>query len=268
MKSFIQYLEESVKENVYAIKFAMQPTDDQFDTVESFLKKHDLISISKPEHVEHDKMDFYDIPNKNIWQIRAVTGMPLSPYIIMQQLKAVLNIPEDYIVVRGANEPVELESNDTAFEHDMDDMAADKSLMPAARLSTDRFYNDAEEPILTDVFGNDYNKKLLDYLRSVADDRQTDHYEAPAPLFSWIDMDKVMDEQAVESHDFNERFDTPKPVNKGAGKDVPPVDPINLGHHGNFDDGAAQKIKLMKDSKGKRESVSAPRASLKAEKVR
>lgn len=269
MKSFIQYLAESIKENFYAVKLAMEPTPEQVKTIENYLSKYDLIKISKPTEVMYDKIDFYDnYKHKDVWKIEFVTGMPISPYTVLQELKAALGVPEDHIIVRGSNEPYELEADDCEFDCETSADAESKDLHPAARLSTDRFYDDAEQPLLTDVFGDEYNKKLLDYLRSVADDRQPDHYEAPQPLFSWLDMNKVMDEQAVEADDFNKQFDTPKPVTAGKGKDVPPVDPIRLGRNGNFDDGAANKIKMYKNDAGKRETVSATRARLKAEKVR
>jgi hypothetical protein len=267
MKSFKQYLAESTRESSYAIKLAAEPTDAQLDAIESYLKRYDLIDISKPNKLLNDKVDFSNGANKHIWQITVAIGMPLSSYAMMQELKSALNIPEDYIVVRGSNEPIEIEANEDEFLGDVAKRAADKGLVPASRLSTDRFYDDAEQPLATNVFGDAYNKKFLDYLGKVADDRKTDHYEAPAPLFSWIDMDKVKDDLVV-TDDFNKDYDTPKPVSKGKGKDTPPVEPVYLGHNGNFDDAVTTNMRLMKDKNGKREAISAPRARLNAGKVR
>lgn len=268
MKSFREYLIESTKENHYALKLAMEPTDKQMDAVESFLKKFDLLDISKPKKLEKDGIDFYNVPHNNIYQINVTAGMPISQYILMQQLRNVLNIPEEYIVVRSANEPIEVHAEDMEFKGPAYDPTKDSKLSSRARLSTDRFYDDAEQPLVTDVFGDDYNKRLMDYLASVADDRRTDHYEAPSPLFSWMDMDKAMAENTVESEDFNERFDTVKPVSKGKGKDAAPIEPRYLGRPGNFDDGASANVRLLKNDKGKHDAVSAPRARLKAEKAR
>lgn len=268
MKSFKQYLSESAKEHHFVIKLMMEPSDDQIDAIESLLKKYDLIDLSKPVKLEKDDIDFSDVANKNIYQMVATLGMPLTSYILMQNLRNVLNISEDYIVVRTMNEPVEVyaeeaEDHGAAYHWDKD-----ADLKPASRLSTDRFYDDAEQPLVTDLYGDDYNKKLLDYLRKVEDDRITDHYEAPAPLFSWIDMDKIMASNEVQPDDFNDRFDTPKPVSKGKGKDSAPVAPHFLGPNGNLDDAASPTVKIMKDAKGDRKAISAPRARLKAEKVR
>lgn len=266
MKSFKEYLAESVKENHYAIKFAMQPTDEQCKVVEAHLQKYGLVRIGKAEPVLNDKMDFYDITDKDVWQIPVVTSMPFSVYTVLQELKVTLNIPQDFIVVRASNEPVQVYADKDEFDFTVNDIAKKDGLTPAARLGTDRFYNAEEEPLLTDLFGNEYNKRLLDYLTHVAEERPSDQYEPAAPLFSWIDMNKVMDKEAVQADDFNKQFDTPKPVNKGVNKQ--PIEPVNLGNEGNFDDMAIQNVKLMKNKAGKRENFLAPRAGLKAEKVR
>jgi hypothetical protein len=269
MKSFKQYLSESARERNFVIKMVIEPTDMQISSMESMLKKYDLIDLTNPTMIEGDKIDFSEIPNRSIWQMRVTLGMPITSYILLQNLRNLLNISEDYIVVRTMNEPIQVyaeEEQDHGPAYDWD--KPEDGLVPASRLSTDRFYDDAEQPLLTDLFGDEYNKKLLDYLRKIEDDRPTDHYDAPAPLFSWIEMNKIMDADAVDDTDFNERFDTPKPVNKDKGKDVDPIEPRYLGPSGNLDDAASPTVKLMKDEKGNRKSVSAPRAKLKAEKVR
>ena len=265
MKSFKDYLTESVRERSYAIKLAMAPTDDQIEVIENYLKKFNLIKFEKPVHVKQH-IDFANVNTHETWQMVAIIEKPISSYVLMQDLKAALNIPEDYIVVRGATEPVQLYADDCEFDCDTDADAKDKGLDPAARLSTNRFYDDAEQPLLTDLFGNDYNKRLLDYLANVSEERATDHYEAPAPLFSWIDMDKVMKEEAIEQEDFNKNHDTPKPVAKGKGKDKPPIDSKHLDSEGNFNDSTIQNLKILKNKDGKREAVSASRARLRAGK--
>lgn len=268
MKTFKQYLAESIKSNRFALKLAKQPTDEQVAAVESYLKRYDLQDLSDPHQVEVDSIDFYDIKNKDVWEMDFSIGSPVSAYVLLQELKLVLNVPENYLVVRGSNEPVEIYAEDEAFRGPAYDQTMVDGKMPAARLSTSRFYDDAEQPPVTNLYGDGYNKSFLEYLSNVADQRKTDHYEAPAPLFSWIDMDKAMAKDAVEGEDFNARFDTPKPVYKGKGKDAEPIDPKFLGRGGNFDDAASTNTKFLKDAKGNRVTISAPRANLKAEKVR
>jgi len=264
MKSFKDYLLESVRETHYAIKLGMNPTDEQVSIIEKYLKKYTLVKFEKPVHVKQH-VDFFNVKPHETWQIEAIITKPISSYILMQELKAALNIPEDYIVVRGAHEPVQLYADDCEFDCETDEYATKNDLESAARLSTDRFYNDVEQPLLVDLFGDEYNKRFLDYLSNVSNERPTDQYEAPAPLFSWIDMDKVKNDE-VNQEDFNKNYDTPKPVVKGKGKNIPPVKAGHLDPSGNLNDTSIQRTRLLKNKDGKREGVSAPRARLKAGK--
>jgi hypothetical protein len=265
MKKFRQYLEESAKEHHYALKLSIKPTDEQLDRIETYLKKFNLIEFGNPIKLEKEKIDFPGTSNRDVYQIHLILGMSVSSYHIMQQIKATLNIPEDYIVVRSSNEPVQVyaeEQERDGSAYDPDNIDGKTS---ASRLSTEPYYDDEEQPLVTDIFGNAYNKKLLDYLKSIADDRKTDHYDAPASLFSWIDMDKASAADVVAADEFNAGYDTPKPIYR-KGKDEEPIDPVFLGRSGNFDDAASSSTRFMKDDKGKRSTLSGPRAQLKSEK--
>lgn len=254
MKAFRQYLAESIKPRSFLVKTAFKLTDEQLDIMETYLNKYDLLDFSKPELLENDALDFINVPDRQVWCARFSLGMPITQYMLVQQLKSAMNVNEDLIIVRSDTEPVELEVEDAAFKND--------GLQRSARLSTDRLYNDEEQPLLTDLYGDNYNKNLVDYLANVKATRRSEKYEAPAPLFSWLDMDKAMAEQAVESEDFNKNFDTVKPVT--GGKDTPPVEAKFLGTAGNLDDAAAKNVKFIKKTpEGRGEAVSAPRAKTK-----
>lgn len=267
MKNFRHYLAESEKQHFYAVKFASQPSEQQCGIVKNLLGKFGIVSISKAEPVLDPRIDFANTNSKDIWQILVVTNVAFSPYVLQQEIKAALGIPEDHVVVRNSNEPIQLYADEDEFDYVTNDMAAKDELVPAARLSTDRLYNVEEAPLLTDLFGNEYNRRLLDYLANVADSRPSAEYEPQAPLFSWIDMHKATDAEAVPDEDFNKGFDTPKPVGAKATNSKPIAD-INLGAHGQLDDMSIQNVKFMKDKTGKRKNFLAPRAGLKAEKER
>lgn len=256
MKNFRHYLAESVKPRRFLLKTTFKPTDDQINNMETYLSKYDLLDVSKPELMEHDTLDFINVPNRQVWCITFSINMPVTQYMILQQLKSAMNASEDLMIVRSVTEPVELEVTDSLFRNDGEENAA--------RLSTDRFYSDEEQPLVTDLYGDDYNKKLMDYLANVKETRKTEKYDPPAALFNWIDMDKVMKEQAVESEDFNKNYDTVKPVTKG--KDTAPVDAKFLGLNGNLDDAAAKNVKFKKTDKNRGEAKSAARAVNKSKR--
>lgn len=262
MKSFKEYLAESSRTWTYVIKLAIEPTPEQVAAIGSYLEQFGLSELREPELEIGDSLDFSDIKNHKVYQINFTTRQPLSSYVTMEGLRDVLNIAEKLIVVRGATEPVELNADRRMTELGFDTMAKDQQLKPAARLSTDRLYLDVEQPPVLDVFGDAYNKRFLDYLASVKSTRTSDRYQAPAPLFSWLQMDEVNPKEPQQDMaDFNARYDTPKPVYEPSSSIVAdPTPRSGLGSEGNFDDGAARIYALMQDSKGKRVDLAAPRA--------
>lgn len=269
MKSFKEYLAESTREYGYVIKLAQQPTDEQCDAVERYLHQFGLVEITRPVQLQGDALDFADIQNHQVWQINFFTTVPLSSYITMEGLRDVLNVPEKLIVVRTAVEPVELNADRHMIELGFRQKAKDMGLTPAARLSTDRFYEPIEEPTTTDIFGNAYNKRFLDYLADVKATRPTDEYEPSAPLFTWIQMKDVKDREPIQDKaDFNAGYSAPKPVTKAPADAKPPTPVDGLGPEGNFDDGSKHLYKFYKDKDGNRVNMGSPRAPNKPGFVR
>lgn len=265
MRSIKEYIAESTTEHAYILKMAVEPSDAQVNTVESLLRNYGLVHFSKLKKVEDERFDFFDVAAKDVYSIRFVTRTPLSSYVLQQDLRTALNVPEKYIVVRTSNEPVEVEAEDERFKQMTDEDAEKNGLDSASRLSIKRFYDDAEQPQDNVLYGDDYNKKFLGYLAGIKATRKPDEYEAPAPLFSWIDMKKVKPaEPQQDAADFNAAYDTPKPV-VGKGTNKLPINATAMGSNGNLDDGAVNNVRLLIDPKtGKRSAVVAPRAAKKA----
>jgi hypothetical protein len=264
MKTFKHYLAESTKSYYLAIKLAVEPTDAQISAIEDTLKRYELRDMNGPDEI-HDTDDFFDQDQKVIHCIRAEVGTPVSSYNLLQNLRAALNLNEKLLAVRLSNEPFELEAEDVAFYKDADVSAAKAGMRARARLSTSREYDPAEQPEVTGLYGNEYNKKLLDYLADIAARRPPKETDAPAPLFSWLQMKAVAaQEPAQDTADFNARYDTPKAVTKPRGER--PVDPENLGPYGNLDDRATRNVKLLKTKTGKDADASQRRALVKGDK--
>jgi len=262
MKSIKQYITESSAEYAYVIKIAKEVDPSVVSEIEAYLENYGLCYIGKLEKIIDDKFDFFDVAEKSVHCIKFITTTPLSSYIVQQQIRSILNIPEKYIVVRTATEPVELYAEYDAFKNEADRKAKEDGLQSGPLLSISRFYDDAEQPIVNNIFGDEYNKKFLNYLANIKNTRSSTEVDEPAPLFGWIAMNKI-DNDDVEMVDFNAHIDTPKPVYDN-GSENAPVDIEYLGQNGNFDDGAKQNIKLYIDPKtGKRSAIVAPRASLK-----
>lgn len=258
MKNFKEYLAEGSTDHNYVIKFSQQPTEEQVQIIGEWLKRYDLKSIAFPEKIQDDHKDFIDIPNKDVYTMSFTIGTPCVSYILQQDLRLCSNIPEKYMVVRGASEPVERYAEYDVWQR-LVDKAADKAGEEhAARLSTNREYNASEQPPVDPLFGNEYNKGLLAYLAGVANSRPSMNVEPSAPLFSWLQMEDVDPGTPMQdTSDFNAQFDTPKPVTKGDKKS--PVDDTYMNSRGTMSDNSVPKVKFFKDPKtGKAKQVVQP----------
>ena len=262
MKSLKNYIAESTKVHIYHIKLAMEPSSVQVNAVESLLRAYQLVDFSNPSRIEDDKFDFFDIHNKDVYCIRIVTSTPISSYVLQQQLRDALDIPENYIVVRAINEPVEIEAEEQRFKQVAADEAKQKGFTFASMLDTNREYQKDENPSVVNVFGDEYNKNLLANLANIKADRKSMEFEPHMSLFSWIDMKKVEPQEPVQdTSDFNAHLNTTKPITSKNKKDTA-IDDQFLGTEGNFDDGAVTNIVRYND-KGTKRITKTPRANKK-----
>lgn len=259
MKNFKHYLAEGAKTHVYVIKFAIEPTAEQIKIIEAWLSRFELKNSTKVSIIENDSKDFIDIPNRKIHAFEVTLGVPVSQYVLLQDLKVAANISEKYMVVRSALEPIQQYAEEDTWNKQQEKLAKDKGLQPAARLSTDRLYNTAEQPIAQGLFGDEYNKKFLTYLAGVAESRPDPIVEPSSTLFDWIKMKEDISpgEPHQDVSDFNAHIDTPKPVSKG--DNTAPVENNILASHSEISDNAISKVKFMQNAKtGKKQTAVQP----------
>lgn len=249
MKNFKQYLEESAKNHVYVIKFAIEPTAEQVSIIEEWLNRFELRNATKVAVIENDAKDFIDIPNRKVYAFEVTLGVPVSQYILLQDLKIAANISEKYMVVRSAMEPIQQYAEHDSWSRAQDKMAKEKGLKPAARLSTDRLYANAEQPAVQGLFGDEYNKKFLTYLAGVADSRPAPEVQPSAPLFDWIKVKEDISpgEPHQDTSDFNAHIDTPKPVAKGNLK--APLKDEMVASHSEMTNNALPDVKFFQNAK-------------------
>lgn len=262
-KQFVEYLNESEREYHFRIKTIDELTDERMDAVENLLAKYDLLDISAPQKtiVQRNPLDFPDIDSAEVYMIDCVTRLPISAYILCKELRHALDINEKYIVVRGANDPLEMETQRINAEEDMRKEAEAKGLKVAAKMSTSPDYLDSElGEDGSNFYGDTHNAKFLDYLAKVAADRGEMRVDPPDPLFSWMQMPK----DNTDDTDFNKdlKDNAPKPKYRWrANKNAKP--PLDVPHSGNFDNDydvsriekdyvtkTGKKIKVKASSKG------------------
>ena len=160
--------------------------------------------------MQKNPMDFGDLEHAEIYMLDVSTGLPCSSYILQQDIRNILNIPEKYVVVRGENEPIELAGKEMVQNLELDQEAKKAGMTKAALLSTDSEYSDAEKTADgSNYYGDSYNNRLLAYLKSIQDENQPLKIDAPAPLFAWLDMPKDS-EPSQPPENFNAAINAPK----------------------------------------------------------
>lgn len=252
MKTFKQLLNESQREYHYRLKTVARLDDDQQDNVEQLLNRYGLISISPTQVGDgaEAKLDFADIDNAEITCMDFTIGVPMSAYILQQELRAVLNVPEKFVLVRSDNDPIEVEAERLSLLKTLDHNNKQQGLTDrGSLLSTDANYYDAEQPLATDVFGNTYNKRFLNLLAQVAANRKNMVFQTSSDLNDVAAIASTKREPSQPGEDFNAGFDAPSPVNKF--EDLPePTQAGMTNQTGSFDDDVKRYFRVNKDAKG------------------
>lgn len=112
MKTFKEYLSEAVQENPIRIKIACDVTDDMMNIIERELERYDLVSINKPVKtiMQEHPLDFgTKVKNAEVYIIDAVANMPISHETFRRNLSDKLAVAYETIVVKGPNDPIEME---------------------------------------------------------------------------------------------------------------------------------------------------------------
>jgi hypothetical protein len=251
MRSFKQLLQESKKIYTYRLKTVVPLTDERLDDLEKFLNRYDLQHMGSGRRMDpvKDMLEFKDLDAQEVHAVDFSIAVPMSAYILQQELRAIMGVPEKYLVVRADNEPLEVEGSRIQMLRDLDLIAQEKGFgHKASLLSTDREYLTAEQPDVQQVFGDEYNKKFLNLLAQVAATRKPQEFRSQSDLNPLKMTTSQEPEQDVA--DFNQHHDAPKPVYK-PNKSMPePVDVLMLAPDGNLDDDSKSYFRLDRDSSG------------------
>lgn len=252
LKSFIDYVKEQEREYPIRIKTIVPLDDRAMEYIERVLDKYVPKDITKPVKTIMQKhpLDFSDIKNAEVWIVDITTALPVSAYVLMQELKLALNIPEKYIVVRNANDPREVENQRQASNDEIDMASMEGGYSPTARLSTNASYDDDELGELSrPVYGNDYNSEFLTVLAQVAAERQK---FAANPDTNDLDQGGTVVDDEVQANDFNDHIaDAPKPVYTGYAETLKKLrkkgklSNPHISNVGNFDDDEIQRTKKV-----------------------
>ncbi len=230
------YIAESEKQYHLRIKTVVPLDHELMDRIERAISKYQPIDISQPKKtiVQKHPMDFPNVETAEVWIIDVTLALPAQTSVMREDVRKALGCNETYVVVRYRNEAIELETLRQNALGDIEEEAERRGLKPAALLSNNPDYIEADEVNGNDLFGTAYNGALLHYLSKVEDERREARVatEPGSTLFRWIDTPDREDQQPVQdTRDFNADISgAPKIKPKTAPRGVKIPDTKSLGN--------------------------------------
>lgn len=121
MKNFKDFLTESKKTYKFKIRVAGDLPENFEDNLEQNLKKFDLVNLSsgKRTPISEKPLDFPQLQNLEVTHFEAEINYPTTSHHLEHYLTDNCVIPHSHIIVRGENDPVELqqeEKDDQPYE--------------------------------------------------------------------------------------------------------------------------------------------------------
>lgn len=155
MKTFKEHLMESKKTFPFKVKVAGEVTTEQETAMKSLLEKFKVVEFSKAGKtpVQSLPLDFPRVQNAevNIWEV--VLDYPVTAFELTNYLGNGLRINEQFIVVKGVNEPSEEYQNPAEARE--------------GALLTDSEYKEAPNANFDDFYGDKYNAS---FVKALSDD--------------------------------------------------------------------------------------------------
>lgn len=245
--SFKKYLTECLQRYKYPvrIKTVVPITQVMYQLIQSHLYKYrpEYISEVKKTIFQKNPLHFNHIEGSEIWYIDALLTIPVSSYILAEELKVVLKIPDENIVVVTYYDAQEQINDYVAGIIELEKRAQEEGLTKGPRLSVSSYYDKNETVLSSDVLaGNKYNETFKKYLSTIQASRPDPTYkdEGNKPLFGWLWNKK--NDPSYGDRDFNSYIeDSPKVYPAGSVKaddnDLKKLNSIDYkykGRHGEF----------------------------------
>lgn len=205
MKEFKDILLEGEKEYPVRIKTIVPITDKMYGDLERFVKKYRPIELGKVRKTIHqaNPLDFGDLEGSEVYIVDAVFGLPVSSFVLQQELTWTWRLPEKQVVCRMAYEGMEQLSDVERAKDEIRDKAADKNLKRDSYLSTSSEYLDHETAVPQEIAaGEVYTDGFKEYLSKMAATRKDEVYPVNAGLFAFL-QDNPQEIESAYANDFN-----------------------------------------------------------------
>jgi len=160
MKTFKEYLSESIKTYPFRIKIAGAVTAEDEGSIKYALEKFSIAEFKKvgKTPIQSLPLDFPKVRNAEVTVFEVSTHYPTTPQELTDKLLMCLKRPLEEIVVRNPNEPLE-------------EYQAPREKMESPLL-LDPNYKEASSQSMDSFWGTNYNAQFLKQLHSDAEARR------------------------------------------------------------------------------------------------
>jgi hypothetical protein len=165
MRSFKEYLTESVKKYDFKIKVAQECTSDQETKLKGVLERFSVAEFKKSGKtpIQQLPLDFPQLKNTEVHIYEVTLNYPTTSNELQQYLSAEMGISESRLVVRNPNEPQEEYQKPVAER--------------TGALLNDSTYKEAPNANADDFYGEKYNTAFLKSLNADAQQRRKERGE-------------------------------------------------------------------------------------------
>jgi hypothetical protein len=226
---FKKYIAETERSYNYRLRTVTPLDNTAMERIERIVMKYQPLEVSEPRKtmLQSNPLDFTNVDAAEVWIVDFTLGLPASGYVLGEEIRHSLGVPANHVIVRGANDPTEVESERLVAAGEIGEEAAKLGLKPSGLLSDPTY---SEVTPAADLYGKAHNEKFLDYLHTVQKEREEkSKVEPTSPLFKWIDMPKQ------ETHD-DGLYNADIPDAPRLGRAGPKTDGSDTAREGNLDD--------------------------------
>jgi hypothetical protein len=245
---FKTYVANAEKQYKVRLKTVVPLDDAAMDAIELAVYKYQPVELSSPKKtiIQANPVDFPNIPAAEVYIVDMTFAMPVSPWILRNDIHRAISAPETFVVIRSDNDALEIEGERVNAARELEIERKKKGWKDSALLSTGKDYPEYTETPADELYGDAYNGAFMDYLAKVRQEREDAQIKAENAPFVWLDIpDRESQEPVQDSTNFNKDIKGVKPGKK--------IDSRNI--MGNVND-RLTVTKMYKDDKGNRKIAS------------
>lgn len=222
---FKDFLSESFKKEYgYRVKIAADCGSEQMDALEACLQKYNLVSATpwKRTPIQENPVEFVRMKGvkctSEVCSSDVILKYPTNPRLLEVWLAVNMGLTHDQVLVYDVKEPRRLEADMAAerVEADLDRSVTEEDAVLAQEDQAHYEAQNADTDQTGSLFGEDYNKKFLDELAKIKNEKGADYFR------SYPTKDELMGDNLRSMYD-----DLVNGTNMGRGTETKEVTTIN-----------------------------------------